>query len=102
MRDLATILKHIHRPPLLVRAARAGQAGYKRERHLPKSLKDDADLSKGALLMSLVALEQDLNRARQSRAANYTAERHVRVLIALMAEAEQFLAGRNPARLALR
>ena len=92
MRDIITILTQIRRPKLLSRAARLGQVNYCRAKHLPKDLGRIDGLPRGGLVMRLAALEDELDRARRAGDAAYTVERHVQVLIALLAEAQPLLA----------
>jgi hypothetical protein len=75
----------LRRPRLLVRAARAGMAQYRRDRDLTGLLKRAApgrDLIE-TLKMAEVACEE----ARLASAPNYSPTRHVKLLIALLAEA---------------
>lgn len=91
MRDVLTILTEIRRPKLLTRAARFGQVNYRRNKHLPKDIGATDHLSRGALVMRLAGLEDELNRARRAGDAEYSVERHVHVMVALLAEAQPLL-----------
>lgn len=84
-RPLATN-QPLRRPRLLIRAARAGQAGWKRERDLRRLLRSDDCPKPGAALPRLRAEEQILNTARQKGAAEYDLQRHVALMIAILAE----------------
>lgn len=74
------------RPRLLVRAARAGLGHWRRERDLPRLLMTGLLPPPGAALARLEAEEARLDEARRERAADYGLERHVALLIALLAE----------------
>ncbi|MRX50125.1 hypothetical protein GI374_06610 [Paracoccus sp. S-4012] len=74
------------RPRLLVRAARAGLAHWRRELDLPRLLMTGLLPPPGAALARLEAEEERLDEARRARAADYGLERHLAVLIALLAE----------------
>lgn len=74
------------RPALLIRAAEAGQAAWRRERDLPRLLGSAAMPGAAVVMRLLDAEEAYLNEARRLRAAEYSVERHVLVLIALLAE----------------
>ncbi len=86
MTDLMSMLGALRRPRLLIRAARFGADEYKRGTALRRLLKTEA-LSHGAALMRLMAVEAELEEARQAGNANYSVARHVDVLIAMMGEA---------------
>lgn len=76
----------LRRPAMLIRAAREGQAGWKRERELPRLLHSDRCPLPGVALPRLRAEEAMLNDARIERAANYDMRRHVLLMIAILAE----------------
>lgn len=87
MTDLIQILANIHRPRLLIRAARFGIEDYRRERDL-KRLTHSATLPSPASAVSrLIAEEERLEDIRKSGDVSYRVSKHVEVLIALMAEA---------------
>lgn len=89
MQDLLGTLGALHRPPLLIRAARIGLEEYRREVHLRKYM-SDGSLPRSALaLIRLLETEAILERERQTRAMGYSPARHVDVLIAMMGEARQ-------------
>ncbi|HEY0213253.1 MAG TPA: DUF6477 family protein [Paenirhodobacter sp.] len=80
----------LRRPRLLVRAARAGQVDYNRNRDL-RGLIDPNLLSRPeTLLNALLENDAQLEAARQAGAVEYNVTRHVAVLIALMAEARAY------------
>ena len=76
----------LRRPRLLIRAARAGQAGWRRERDLPRLLRCDGCPLPGKALARLRSEEEALNNARLTRAADYSPARHVLLMIAILAE----------------
>ena len=76
----------LRRPRLLIRAARAGQGAWRRDRDLPRLL-GNATLPGAATVMRLLRAEEAwLDRARREGHGAYSLERHVAVLIALLAE----------------
>ncbi|RFP89145.1 hypothetical protein DZK27_07125 [Rhodobacteraceae bacterium 63075] len=90
MSDILTRLDRLHRPQLLVEAARSGLRLYVRETHLGRAL--GRALRAGAIapapaLAELLDIEDELDHQRRARDAAYSYLRHVEVLIALMAEA---------------
>ena len=87
MQDRRTRLKALRRPALLVRAARHGQADYRRAQHLPRLLGYGALPAHGAALAALMEMEETHEARRREDDAAWSAARHVEVLIALMAEA---------------
>lgn len=87
MTDMLTLLDTIKRPRLLINAARIGLAEYRRETHLPRHLDGHCPLRGQDALRRLMVLEQQMNDRRCARAADYSAARHVGLLIAMMAEA---------------
>ena len=87
MQDRRTRLKALRRPALLVRAARHGQADYRRAQHLPRLLGYGALPAPGAALAALMEMEETHETRRREDDAAWSAARHVEVLIALMAEA---------------
>jgi|GEM_PF-4892424 len=81
------------RPRLLVQAARAGQATWRRGRDLPRlmrqtglSLDQRPPLEAGAPLAWLRIEEERHDNARRAAAAEYDLPRHVMLLIALLHE----------------
>jgi len=83
----ATLLAHIRRPRLLIRAARFGIAEYRRDRDLKRLLKLDRLAGSASLFDRLVSEEEQLETARKSGDAAYSVTRHIEMLVALMAEA---------------
>ncbi len=96
MNDPLSLLDTLTRPRLLVTAAQIASRHYNRETMLRPLLGDPAPSGPAETVMALFVLEQGLEAARRERHAAYRVERHVRVLAALIAEA-QVLAQR-PAR----
>lgn len=84
----------LRRPRLLIRAAQAGQAHWRRERDLPRLMKRAEAPGSRIALRWLRAEEMRLNEARRTRAGDYILERHICVLIALLAELSQTAADR--------
>lgn len=85
----------LHRPRLLIRAARMGLDDYSRPRDLRRLLKT-ADLPPPSrALDQLMEVEAQLEALRTDGNGNYSVIRHVEVMIALMAEI-QLLPGRVP------
>lgn len=76
----------VRRPAALVRAATAGQAGWRRSRDLPRLMRGAPLPPPGAALPWLRAEEDRLNADRQAGAADYDMHRHVMLMIALVAE----------------
>lgn len=76
----------LRRPAVLIRAARAGQAGWQRVRDLPRLLGRDSAPAHPAALRMLRAAEAAADRDRRAGRADYDLHRHVRLLIALLAE----------------
>jgi len=77
----------LHRPRLLIRAARFGLSDFRRERDLRRILRDAAPPPGMATLARLLDLDEAMEHERTAGAATYRPARHVEVLIALMAEA---------------
>jgi alkylhydroperoxidase family enzyme len=98
MQDIQTRLAALRRPALLIRAARMGQADYRRDQHLPRLLGYGALPSHGAAVIALIEIEADLDARRTAGDAGWSAARHVEVLIALMAEARLLRAASEAAQ----
>jgi uncharacterized protein DUF6477 len=88
MQDVLSMLNTLHRPRLLIRAARAGAPEYNRNRHLQRLLGYGALPRSAPALMRLMELERGLNEKRTSDDAGYSLPRHLDVLIAIVAEAQ--------------
>jgi len=85
MTDLTAMLTALRRPKILVRAARAGLADYRRDRDLKRLIRGSAGGAQAAL-GSLLAEEHHLDEARTAGDATYSIQRHVAVLTAVLAE----------------
>lgn len=86
MTDLMSMLKTLHRPRLLIRAARFGMADYSRKRDLQKLLRSTSMPSPAQAVAKLMSEETFLEDKRTTGDASYSITRHVSVLIALMGE----------------
>lgn len=93
MLDLISLLNTIHRPRLLIRAARFGMTDYKRNVHLRRLLGTPHLPRNGEAVIRLIELEAEYNDQRKENAAEYSPSRHAEILIALMAEAQILRAG---------
>lgn len=87
MQDILSRLNAIHRPHLLMRAARIGADNYRRSIHLRRLLGFDVLPRSGAALIQLIDIEAELNAQRKMADAGYSLIRHVEVLIAMIGEA---------------
>jgi hypothetical protein len=87
MTDFADVLRALHRPKILVRAARAGVREYQRDRDLKRVLRTGKVASAAQAIRTLLAEEDRLEVCRTSGGANYSIQRHVAVLTAILAEA---------------
>ena len=87
MQDILSTLNTLHRPPLLIRAARIGVSDYRRDAQLRRHLGDAPLPCCATALARLIEIEIQLERARQESAAEYSAARHVDILIAMLGEA---------------
>lgn len=76
----------LRRPRLLIRAAREGQRGWRRERDLARLLRLDDCPRPGACLPRLRAEEAMVNDMRLAAAAEYPLRRHVLLMVAILAE----------------
>ncbi len=83
-RDSAEIV-NIRRPKILMQAARMCAKGYKRETMLPRLL----GASTARVVEVLRVQEEGLEDERQARVCTYSAQVHVEVLSALMAESKK-------------
>lgn len=76
----------LRRPAALVRAARAGQLAWKRDRDLRRVLRCEQTPAVGTPLPRLRAEEEALNALRLAGDARYDTQRHVMLVIAILAE----------------
>ncbi|OSP55552.1 DUF6477 family protein [Pseudoruegeria sp. SK021] len=86
MTDVLTLLKSLHRPRLLVRAARFAQSDYRREIVLRRLLKAPLPAGSNEVVIRLLEIEAYHEETRQLGEARYSALRHIEVLAALMVE----------------
>ncbi|KEJ88401.1 DUF6477 family protein [Sulfitobacter donghicola] len=92
MQDIHRILASLHRPRLLMRAARIGAEDYRRTGHLPRLLGYGVLPRHGDALMKLIGIEAELEDQRTGLDAAYSLVRHVDVLIAIVGEAKMLRA----------
>lgn len=92
MQDLLSMLHALHRPRLLMRAARIGAQDYRRSVHLPRLLGYGVLPRHGAALLKLMDIEAELDAQRTGADAGYSLIRHVDVLIAMVGEARELRA----------
>ena len=84
MQDIHRVLGALRRPPLLVRAARAGASGYRREAVLPRLIGPGPLPAPPEALARLLEIERARDAARRDGAATWRAAEHVAVLIAVL------------------
>ena len=84
MSEIITLIAPPRRPKILLEAARICARGYNREKMLPRL----QGASTAAVLAQLEMREADMNEARRTKAITYSAQAHVEVLSALLAESE--------------
>ena len=87
MTNVSQFLSSLHRPRLLVRAARFGLPEYNRNRDLKRVMKIGTTPTPLRAVNCLIVEEATLEETRKSGGVDYRVSRHVEVLIALMAEA---------------
>ena len=92
MLDVMTRISRLHRPALLVRAARFGLDHYRRDPALRRLLKTDRVPRPAAAVMALLGREAAINARRLSGKNDYSIARHVNLLIAINAEARLLIA----------
>lgn len=87
MTDFRAILAQMHRPRLLINAARLGVADYRRERDLRRL----GGLAARPQVTVPLLLEEErrAEENRKSGEASYSIVHHIELLIALMAEIRQ-------------
>jgi hypothetical protein len=86
MTDFRTLLADLRRPRLLLRAARCGQEDYRRDRDLKRLLNGECPAAPERALPRLIDEEERLEATRRQGDASYSLNRHIEVLIALLAE----------------
>ena len=87
MTDFIERLTKLHRPRLLIRAARFGMNDYNRNRDLKRLIRQAPAPSPALALERLLAEEARLEETRLSGDACYSVARHVDLLIAVLSEA---------------
>lgn len=87
MKDVLTMLRDLHRPKLLMRAARIGAEDYRRSAHLARLLGFGRIPGPGESLMKLIEIEAEIEYRRTGGTATYSVAEHVDVLIAMVGEA---------------
>ncbi|WP_370401495.1 DUF6477 family protein [Sulfitobacter sp. JB4-11] len=97
MQDILSRLNALHRPRLMMRAARIGAQEYHRSAHLPRLLGYGNLPRHGAALMRLMEIESTLEQQRTTADASYSLIRHVDVLIAMVGEARVLRASHKTA-----
>ncbi|MDB6177905.1 DUF6477 family protein [Paracoccus sp. Z330] len=86
----------LRRPATLIRAARAGQASWKRNRDLARLLRRDGCPAIGQTLPRLRAMEAVMNERRLEKASDYDMHRHVLLMIAILAEMREVSGQADP------
>ena len=86
MRHIELRLNTLKRPKLMLEAARNGLARYDPSRHLPVLLGGSLHRRKTGQLDCLLDIEETYNRLRKEKRAEYSPARHIRYLIAILAE----------------
>lgn len=97
MQDVLTMLQHLHRPRLLMRAARIGAEDYRRGAHLPRLLGYGNLPRHAQALLRLMEIEAELNAQRMEDDSAYSLLRHIDILIAIVGEARVMQAAQAPA-----
>lgn len=96
MTDLLTCLQALHRPRLLIRAARFSACEYGRSRRLPRLLGMNPPEEVTRVLSRLIDIENIINQSRLDQDATYCVSRHIEVLAAMMAEARHLKTDAGP------
>lgn len=92
MKDIHSLLASLHRPRLLMRAARIGAQDYRREAHLPRLLGYGVLPRHADALMRLIDTEQDFETQRTNTDPCYNVVNHVEIMIAIVGEARELRA----------
>ena len=101
MKDIHSLLANLHRPRLLIRAARIGAENYRRDGHLPRLLGYGELPRHGPALIRLMEIEAEHEQSRCNTGAGYSVAAHVDVLIAIIGEADQLRAQEHVPQLIL-
>ncbi|RLJ41662.1 hypothetical protein BCF46_2628 [Litoreibacter meonggei] len=86
MIDLTRQLTDLRRPRLLVRAARHGISHYQRNRDLRRITGQSRSDSPRIVVETLLHQEEQLEQTRLAHDGTYNVNKHIELLIALMAE----------------
>ncbi|KIN72317.1 DUF6477 family protein [Sulfitobacter guttiformis] len=92
MKDIHSLLAALHRPRLLMRAARIGAQDYRRATTLPRLLGYGLLPRHADALVRLVDMEREMEQQRTDSDPCYSVIAHVDVLIAIVAEARELRA----------
>ena len=88
MKDVLTSLASLHRPRILIQAARTSAQSYNRTPHLRRHLGPGKPPQNNAqALILLLEIEAEMNNTRLENRACYRVADHVDILAAMMAEA---------------
>lgn len=88
MQDVLSMLAALRRPRLLIRTARLGAEGYRRDSHLQRLLGYGSVPRNAPALLRLMELEAEENERRRTGDTGYSLARHIDILIAMMGEAQ--------------
>ena len=72
MQDILSMLNALHRPRLMMRAARIGAENYRRSSHLPRLLGYGVLPRHSAALLRLIDIEAQLEEERAQSDAGYS------------------------------
>lgn len=86
--DILQEVAALKRPSMLVRAAKEGALGYRREAHLRRYFGEQQRQCGADLLSKIMRLETEQNVQRKTERAEYSITQHVDILIALIGEAQ--------------
>ncbi len=87
-------LSTVKRPVKLLKAARIGAANYRRERHLASLLAGKRSWTDQQVFDAVADDEAALNELRRTGDANYSVNRHVKLMIAMLCEARKLMTPR--------
>ena len=87
MQDVLTMMDHLTRPKLLIRAARLGADGYHRDTHLPRLFGYGQVPRVADALLQLMQKESVMNAKRKMQDTTYSLPCHLDLLIAMVGEA---------------
>ncbi len=96
MQDILSMVNALHRPRLMMRAARIGAQEYRRTTHLARLFGYGVLPRHGAALLKLMEIEAGLEDQRTTSDASYSLIRHIDVMIAMVAEARILRAAQAP------